>query len=80
MNTRDVVIGAGMGAALAFMLDPQGGGRRRALVRDKMVWASRKTRGLSASIRPRSEGTNVRSGSCAMAHLNHSGAGGSAPP
>lgn len=44
MNTREVLVGAGVGAALAFMLDPQGGGRRRAVVRDKMVRASRKTR------------------------------------
>lgn len=44
MNTREMLVGAGVGAALAFMLDPQGGGRRRALVRDKVVFASRKTR------------------------------------
>lgn len=50
MNTRDVVTGAGIGAALAFMLDPAGGGRRRALVRDKAVRATRKTRdGLDAT-------------------------------
>jgi hypothetical protein len=52
MNTRDVLAGAGVGAALAFMLDPTGGGRRRALVRDKAVWASRKTRdGIDATAR-----------------------------
>lgn len=44
MNTREILAGAGVGAAVAFMLDPQGGGRRRALVRDKVVRASRKTR------------------------------------
>ena len=44
MNTREILVGAGVGAALAFILDPQGGGRRRALVRDKVVRASRKTR------------------------------------
>jgi hypothetical protein len=44
MNTREILVGAGVGAALAFMLDPQGGGRRRALVRDKVVFATRKTR------------------------------------
>jgi hypothetical protein len=44
MNTREVLVGAGVGAALAFMLDPRGGARRRALVRDKVVRASRKTR------------------------------------
>jgi hypothetical protein len=52
MNTRDILVGAGVGAALAFMLDPQGGGRRRALVRDKVVRASRKTRdGVDATAR-----------------------------
>jgi hypothetical protein len=52
MNTRDLLAGAGIGAALAFMFDPQGGGRRRALVRDKAVWMSRKTRdGLDATAR-----------------------------
>ena len=52
MNTREILVGAGVGAALAFMLDPQGGGRRRALVRNKMVRASRKTRdGLDAVTR-----------------------------
>lgn len=52
MNTRDVLAGAGMGAALAFMLDPNGGARRRALVRDKMTRATRVTReGLDATAR-----------------------------
>ena len=52
MNTREIVVGAGVGAALAFMLDPQGGGRRRALVRDKVIRASRKTRdGIDATAR-----------------------------
>ena len=52
MNSREILVGAGVGAALAFILDPQGGGRRRALVRDKMVRASRKTRdGLDAVTR-----------------------------
>ena len=52
MNTRDVLAGAGVGAALAFMLDPTGGGRRRAMVRDKAVWVSRKTRdGIDATAR-----------------------------
>jgi hypothetical protein len=50
MNTRDVVTGAGIGAALALMLEPAGGGRRRALVRDKAVRVTRKTRdGLDAT-------------------------------
>jgi gas vesicle protein len=52
MNTRDMLLGAGIGAAAAFMLDPQGGGRRRSLVRDKVVRASRKTRdGVDATTR-----------------------------
>jgi len=52
MNTREMLVGAGLGAALAFMLDPQGGGRRRALIRDKVVRVSRKTRdGLDATAR-----------------------------
>lgn len=44
MSTRDLLAGAGMGAALAFMLDPDRGRRRRALARDKMVRAARVTR------------------------------------
>ena len=44
MNSRDILVGAGMGATLAFVLDPQGGGRRRAFARDKVARVSRKTR------------------------------------
>lgn len=52
MNTKDVLVGAGIGAAVVFMFDPAGGGRRRALVRDKIVRASRLTRdGLDATAR-----------------------------
>jgi hypothetical protein len=52
MNSRDVIIGAGAGAALAYILDPTGGGRRRALVRDKVGRATRKTRdGFEATAR-----------------------------
>jgi hypothetical protein len=52
MNTKDVLVGAGIGAAVIFMLDPAGGGRRRALVRDKFVRAGRLTRdGLDATAR-----------------------------
>jgi len=52
MNTRDLLAGAGVGAAIALMFDPAGGGRRRALVRDKAVRASRVTRdGLDATAR-----------------------------
>jgi hypothetical protein len=52
MNTKDLLTGAGLGAALTFIFDPGAGGRRRALVRDKMTHASRVTRErLSASAR-----------------------------
>ena len=52
MNTRSVLIGAAAGSALMFMLDPNGGRRRRALVRDQVTRASRKTRdGLDATAR-----------------------------
>ena len=44
MNTRDILAGAGIGAALAFLFDPSGGARRRALVRDKMARARRVSR------------------------------------
>jgi hypothetical protein len=44
MNNRDIALGLGIGAALALMLDPQTGGRRRALVRDKVARVRRKTR------------------------------------
>jgi len=38
MNTAcSFLTGAGLGAGLMYMLDPQMGGRRRALARDKMV-------------------------------------------
>jgi hypothetical protein len=50
MNMRDVVIGATMGSALMFMMDPDRGSRRRALVRDKATSTVRKTRnGLGAT-------------------------------
>ena len=52
MNTGNLLAGAGLGAALAFMLDPNTGTRRRALVRDQLVRAGRKTRdGLDATAR-----------------------------
>ena len=35
--------GIGLGAALMYMLDPDRGNRRRALVRDKLVRAAHKT-------------------------------------
>ncbi len=52
MNGRDVLIGATVGSAVMFLLDPNGGRRRRALMRDKVVRATRKTRdGLDATAR-----------------------------
>ena len=44
MNNRGLLIGAAVGAGLIYMLDPQNGRRRRALVRDKLVRASHGTR------------------------------------
>jgi osmotically-inducible protein OsmY len=52
MNTGTLLTGVGLGAALAFALDPNAGNRRRALMRDQVVRASRKTRnGLDATRR-----------------------------
>ena len=52
MNTGSLLTGVGLGAALALALDPNTGTRRRALVRDQFVRASRKTRdGLDATAR-----------------------------
>lgn len=52
MRTNDVVVGAGIGALLAFMFDPGAGARRRALVRDKLVFSARRTcEGLDATAR-----------------------------
>ena len=52
MHTRSVLIGAAAGSALMYLLDPSGGRRRRALVRDRVVHATRKTRhGLDATAR-----------------------------
>jgi hypothetical protein len=44
MVTRDVLMGIGIGAVLAYVADPQGGRRRRARARDQIVHAGRKTR------------------------------------
>ena len=39
-----------LGAAAMYLLDPDRGGRRRALVRDKAIWAARKTRDGAAAV------------------------------
>ena len=44
MVMRDMLIGVGIGAALAYVADPRTGRRRRALARDQFVRATRKTR------------------------------------
>jgi gas vesicle protein len=41
--TRSSIIGAGIGATSMFLLDPTRGARRRALIRNKVAWAKRKT-------------------------------------
>lgn len=41
MSTRDVLMGAALGASLAFLADPQLGRRRRALARDQVAHARR---------------------------------------
>jgi hypothetical protein len=52
MNNQNLLVGVGAGVALAYLLDPAQGRRRRALMRDKFVRASRKTRdGLDATAR-----------------------------
>ena len=44
MVSKDVLMGMGIGAVVAYIADPRAGRRRRALVRDQFVHASRKTR------------------------------------
>jgi hypothetical protein len=52
MNYRPLLAGAGLGACLMFLLDPDRGGRRRALVRDKVVRGGRMAcRGADAAFR-----------------------------
>lgn len=59
MNSRDILVGIGVGALVAFMADPRGGRRRRALVRDQFVRAGRKTRdALDATARDLSNRTS----------------------
>src|SRR5437762_6431044 len=52
MSTRDLVTGAAAGAALLFVLDPNRGAKRRAMLRDKLVRAGRVAReGVNAAAR-----------------------------
>jgi hypothetical protein len=52
MDKRALLMGVGLGAALAYILDPARGARRRALVRDKAIRGARLTReGLDATMR-----------------------------
>lgn len=48
---RAGLIGGAAGCATMFLLDPDRGARRRALVRDKAVWATRKTRDAAEATR-----------------------------
>lgn len=58
MNNRTLLTGIGLGAALAFVLDPERGARRRALVRDKAVRSARLTGdALDATMRDMSNRT-----------------------
>jgi hypothetical protein len=52
MVNKSVIAAVSAGAALAYIADPVSGRRRRALVRDRVVHASRKTRdALDATVR-----------------------------
>src|SRR5687767_7446730 len=52
MNATSLLIGAATGSAVMFLLDPDGGRRRRARARDQMARATRKSReGLDATAR-----------------------------
>lgn len=55
-----IITGLGLGAAAMYLLDPQGGRRRRAMIRDKATSANRRTqraiRGRAKDISNRAKG------------------------
>lgn len=59
-NAMTLLAGIGIGAALMYFLDPVGGGRRRALVRDQAAGAlntaERELKGRTADLRNRARG------------------------
>jgi osmotically-inducible protein OsmY len=59
-NAMTLLAGIGIGAALMYFLDPVGGGRRRALVRDQATGAvntaERELKGRSTDLRNRARG------------------------
>lgn len=63
---RNSIIGAGIGAGLIFLLDPARGNRRRALIRDKVMKAGRKSFDAAAATRRdlanRLQGVRARAG------------------
>jgi hypothetical protein len=59
MGTREnLIAGMAVGSGIMFLLDPQAGGRRRALVRDKSVRWSRQTGRMLRTSWRRLEGTS----------------------
>ena len=61
-----MLAGLGVGATLMYLLDPRGGGRRRALMRDKSIKVSRRTmealRGHAQDARNRMKGAAHEAG------------------
>jgi hypothetical protein len=49
MSMRDLMMGMAIGAAVAFLVDPESGRRRRARTRDQFVRAGRRTRNAMGS-------------------------------